>query len=175
MIMKRKRYVFINVTFTQYWQIVFIKLWAILTNRDAFWSLWDLNYEKLKRDSSNLLDIRIKLILTFKVYQLNSLEYFGLPNRNVFLTAASTWFKILLSILVVMLKRVFLPVRKLGQWRRNWHVISVSQPQEQSGFNVSLSFCFDYPLVYQRHIKNHSHKKNHSLEIWAVKLRFLLI
>ena len=43
------------------------------------------------------------------------------------------------------MRRVFLSVRKLGQWRRKWHVFSTSQPQVQSGFNVSwklfLNLC----------------------------------
>ena len=76
-----------------------------------------------------------------KICKLISLEYFKLPNRSVLVIVASAWFKILLSILVILLRRV----RKLGQWRRKWLVFSTSQPQIQSGFNASwklfLNLC----------------------------------
>ena len=103
----------------------------------SYWSLWDLNCWEFKTDSSNLLDVRIKSILAFKIYKLISLEYFDMTNRSVLVIVASAWFKMLLSILVILLRKVFLSVRKLGQWRRNWHVFQTWQPQVQSEFNVS--------------------------------------
>ena len=94
---------------------------------------------RVKRGSSNLLDVNIKSTLAFKIWKLISLEYYELPNRIVLVIAESGWFKILLSILV------FLSVRKLGQWWRKWHVFSMLQPQVQTGFNVSwklfLNLC----------------------------------
>ena len=87
----------------------------------------------------------MKSILAFKICKLILSEYFQLPNRSVLVIVASAWFKILLSILVILLRGVFLSLRKLGQWRRKWHVFSTSQPQVQSGFNVSwklfLNLC----------------------------------
>ena len=123
----------------------FIKLWAILINRDTFWSLHDLNYWEFKRGSWNLLDVRTKSIFVFKICKLTSLTHFELPNRSVLVTAASALFKRLLSILVILLRKVFVSVRKLWQWRRKWHVFLTSQPQLQSGFSVSwklfLNLC----------------------------------
>ena len=117
----------------------------MLINRDISLSLWDLNCHKFKRGLSNLLDVRIKSILAFQICKLTSLEYFGLPNRNVLVIVESVWFKILLSILVILLRRVLLLERKLGQWMRKLHVFLRSQPQVQSGFNVSwmlfLNLC----------------------------------
>ena len=40
-------------------------------------------YVKNLRSSANLLDVRIKSILAFKICKLISLEYFELPNRNI--------------------------------------------------------------------------------------------
>ena len=86
------------------------------------------------------------MILAFKIFKLILLEYFELPNRSVLVIVVSAWFKILLSILAIMLRRVFPSVRKLGQWRRKWHVFSMSQPQVQRGFSVSwklfLNLCW---------------------------------
>ena len=75
-----------------------------------------------------------------------SLEYFELPNRCVLVIVASAWFKILLSILVILLRRVIYSVRKLGQWRRKWLVFSTSHPQVQSGFNVSWKLFLNLSL-----------------------------
>ena len=99
--------------------------------------LYEILIVKNLRGSSNLSDVKIKSTLAFKTCKLISLEYFELPNTSVLVIVASAWFKILLSILVILLRRVFLSVRKLRQWRRLWHVFSTSQPQAQSGFNVS--------------------------------------
>ena len=68
-------------------------------------------------------------MLEFNICKLTSLEYFKLPNRKVLVIVASASLKILLSISVIMLRR---------KWRRKWHVFSTSQPQVQSGVNVSL-------------------------------------
>ena len=84
-----------------------------------------------------MLDVRMKSILAFKIFKLISLDYFELPNRSVLVIIASASFKIWLSILAIFLRRVFHSVRKLGHRRRNRHVFSTSQPQVQSGFNVS--------------------------------------
>ena len=46
--------------------------------------------EELRRGLSNLLDIRIKSILAFKICKLTSLQYFELKNRSVMATKAST-------------------------------------------------------------------------------------
>ena len=73
---------------------------------------------RVKRASSNLLDVKIKSTLAFKIWKLISLEYYELPNRSVLVIVESGSFKILLSILVISLRRVFLSVRKLGQWWR---------------------------------------------------------
>ena len=99
---------------------------------------------RVKRGSSNLLNIKIKSTLAFKIWKLISLEYYELP-KSVLVIVESGWFKILPSILVISLRRVFLSVRKLGQWWRKWHVFSTLQPQVQSEFNVSwklfLNLC----------------------------------
>ena len=52
-------------------------------------ALIDLYVKNLKRGSSNLLDVRIKSILEFKICKLISLEYFELPNRSVLVIVAS--------------------------------------------------------------------------------------
>ena len=61
-------------------------------------------YVKNLRGSSNLVDVRIKSILAFKICKLISLEYFESPNRiKLVIIVASAWFKILLSLLVILL------------------------------------------------------------------------
>ena len=45
------------------------------------YTLTDLYGILIVRGLSNLLDVRIKLILAFKICKLISLEYFGLPNK----------------------------------------------------------------------------------------------
>ena len=123
------------------WQIVFMSD----TDEQILSDLYEILIVKNLRGSSKLLDVRVKSILTFKICKLISLEYFELSNRSVLVIVASAWFKIITSILVILLRKVFLSVRKLGQWRRKSHVFSTSQPQVQSGFNVSwklfLNLC----------------------------------
>ena len=90
----------------------------------------------MNRGSSNLLDLRVKSIPAFKICKLTPSEYFELSDRNVLSTVASVSFKVILSILVILLRRVSLSARKLEQWRRKWHVFSTSQPQAQIGLNI---------------------------------------
>ena len=99
---KMKTRVLMNLKFMLNWQTVLIKLWAILTNRDTLW--WQqrdfglcetLISKNLRRSSLTLLDVRIKLVITFKVGKLTSLKYFELQNRVALFTEVSIWFKIL--------------------------------------------------------------------------------
>ena len=84
--------------------------------------------------------------------QIDFIGVLRITDRSVFVIVSSAGFKILLSILVILLRRVFLSVRKLGQWGRNSYEQIVmsdsdkehllifmrpSQPQVRSGFNVS--------------------------------------
>ena len=90
---------------------------------------------------SKLLNLRVESIIAFQNFKLTSnwlhLDYFKFPKRSELVRVAPAWFKMLLWKSVILLKRVFVSARKLWQWRRKWHVFSMSQPQIQSGFNVS--------------------------------------
>ena len=80
-----------------------------------FLSLWYLNYQW---GSSNLLDVRIKSTLAFKIWKLTSLEDFKLPNISVLVTVASVWNKVLLSILFI--KGRYSSVR---DWEKGWVIL----------------------------------------------------
>ena len=68
------------------WQIIFMRD----TDKQTLVYLYEiLIVEDFKRGSSNLLDVRIKSILAFKIYKLTALEYFELPNRSVLVIVAS--------------------------------------------------------------------------------------
>lgn len=54
-----------------------------------------------------MLDVRKKSILTLKIYKLTSLKYFEVSNRSFLVTLASAWFKIRISILIILLRTVF--------------------------------------------------------------------
>ena len=69
----------------------------------------------MNRGLPSLLDVRLKLIFTFKIFKSTSLEYFELPNRMFLVAVASASFKILVSVLIIFLRKVLLPATKLGQ------------------------------------------------------------
>ena len=77
------------------WQINFLSDSDKETLIDLYEILIAKNFIK---GSSNLLDVRIRLILAFKICKLISLEYFELPNRSVLIIVPSALFKVLLSI-----------------------------------------------------------------------------
>ena len=79
-------------------------------NKGHFWSLWDLDYYEFNRGLSDHLDVKKKSKPVFKIDP-------ELPNKSVLVTVASAWFKILLSLLVILLRRGFHSARKLGQWK----------------------------------------------------------
>ena len=66
-----------------------MKIQALLIFKDTISSLCDLNYQEMNKGSSNLLDLRIKSILAFKICILTSSEYFELSNRSVLGTVVS--------------------------------------------------------------------------------------
>ena len=67
------------------WQIVFMSD----TDEQTLSDLCEILIVKNLRGSSNLLDVRVKSILTFKICKLISLEYFELSNRSVLVIVAS--------------------------------------------------------------------------------------
>ena len=89
-----------------------MKMWPILINKDSLSSSRDFNYQEINRGSSNLLDLKIRTILASKILKLTSSEYFELSNKSFLGTAESASCQTLLSILVILLRRVFLSSRK---------------------------------------------------------------
>ena len=67
------------------WQIVFMSN----TDKQTLIDPYEIFVIKNLRGSSNLLDVRIKSILAFKICKLISLEYFELPNESVLVIVAS--------------------------------------------------------------------------------------
>ena len=64
------------------------------------------------------------------------------PKISTFEILKSSLLKIFSSILWSLLKSVSLSFEKLGQWRREWIVVS-TVPQLQIGFNVSWKLCLN--------------------------------
>ena len=67
----------------------------------------------------------------------------GLPYRNVWINWSSPWDKILSLIFLILFKRVFVGVWKLGQWRKKCVIVSVSLAQSHYGFSVSWKQCLN--------------------------------
>ena len=72
-------------------------------------------------------------------------------NKSVSEILESLPLKTFSSMLRMLLKKIDILSEKIGQWRRWWTVISMSFPQQQTGFKQSRKLCLN--LWYLRWLK----------------------
>ena len=97
-----------------------------------------------KSGSSNLLVERIYSIVALRTFVLAYVSNELLPKRSVLIKTGSQRSRKLLSMFVMVLRRVRLSVIYVGQWGRKCAVDSISKPQLQNGFKESWKLCFNF-------------------------------
>ena len=98
-----------NITITRYYCLFPEVKMVLKIKKHNLCSNWQVVFTSCTHKQTLIDHYEIFSIKNFKkICKLTLLEYFQLPKRIVLVIAASAWFKILLSILAILLRRVAL-------------------------------------------------------------------
>ena len=117
------------------------------------------------------VDIRYSIV-AFNMSLLTAKLQLGLPCRNVWINLSLPWDKTCSLIFLILLRRLFLGVWKLGQWRKKCVAVSVSLPQPHNGFRVSWKLGLN---LWSWRLLRPSRNLVRSLipcGLWILKMRF---
>ena len=87
------------------------------------------------------MSVQKKSIVAFKISKFTSPLKDSLPYSRIRVTTESLLLNIVLSISLILFRRVDRSVWNKGQSRKWWDVVSISRPQPQRGFKVSWKLC----------------------------------